>query len=555
MSKSRVFASAAFAGVLVVAGLSAGPAFADDPLDWQILSGYPAEVGDFTISWEVASSTTSPFDGTEMLDAMPALRPNVVNNSSTPRYIGYGTDFEVQGEIDLLWTRSAWGAFGEVADEVGLMGNFWDELLPDSSLISLGDWPTGMPSWSGHTITLYELSEAPIDGATPTATAITSYTTPGRFVPADLSEGDFGNLSAVLGQQASVDGGGSSPQLFAGLAATVTASNLTPDDELELWIAPGLNYAYFQILGGGLPTTAIKVGGGKVAENGTLSANFALPIDLEEGSYQLVAGVRAERFWPAGSYDDFTVLPAPPSVEAFSSDAGPVDLGLGELAIGQTALTLDFPAGTTPGTTTAIVSPTGPLPIGFTLATEPPLYFHLRTTSDFGAPVSVCVTYDQTRVSPEPRLYHFDSEFDEWVDITTTQSPGEVCGETASFSPFTLGYPPAFDFSGFFNPVSMTAENIAKPGQAIPVKFSLQGNQGLDVVTSARFVTEGNATSLVGDVIDTTTPDGSGLTYDSRADQYTYVWKTPKTLSLKTGRFELTLSDGTVHSFNVTFKK
>lgn len=101
----------------------------------------------------------------------------------------------------------------------------------------------------------------------------------------------------------------------------------------------------------------------------------------------------------------------------------------------------------------------------------------------------------------------------------------------------------------------MTAENIAKPGQAIPVKFSLHGDQGLDVVTSARFVAEGNTTSLVGEVIDTTTAGVSGLSYDPVSDQYTYVWKTPKTLSLKKGYFELSLSDGTRHRFDVTFKK
>ncbi|MET0888422.1 MAG: PxKF domain-containing protein, partial [Mycetocola sp.] len=319
----------------------------------------------------------------------------------------------------------------------------------------------------------------------------------------------------------------------------------------------------FQILGGGLPVGAIKVGEATVAADGTLLAPIRLPLDLgwaegeTEVSYQPVAGVRAQRYWPAGSYDDFTVKQAPNLADALN-DAGEseVTLNLENTPLGDTTVAIAYPDGTTAGTTTVIVSPTGPLPDGFTIASDPPLYLHLETTATIGGPTLVCIEYDAAVISgPQPSLFHFDRALDEWVDITVPSDEGTVCGMTTSFSPFALGYPDPFDFSGFFNPVSMTAENIAKPGQAIPVKFSLNGNQGLEVVTSARFVTEGNATSLIGEAIDTTTAGGSGLTYDARADQYTYVWKTPKTLSLKTGRFELTLSDGTVHTFNVTFKK
>jgi hypothetical protein len=143
------------------------------------------------------------------------------------------------------------------------------------------------------------------------------------------------------------------------------------------------------------------------------------------------------------------------------------------------------------------------------------------------------------------------------MDITTSRSSGQVCGVTSSFSPFAIGYtePETFDFSGFFNPVSMTADNIAKAGQAIPVKFSLHGDQGLEVIESARFVIEGTDSTPEGQSIPVTTAGASGLSYSAGSDTYTYVWKTNKAWSLKTGRFELALTDGTVHSFHVTFKK
>ena len=87
------------------------------------------------------------------------------------------------------------------------------------------------------------------------------------------------------------------------------------------------------------------------------------------------------------------------------------------------------------------------------------------------------------------------------------------------------------------------------------MKFSLHGDQGLDVVESARFVIEGTDTTPEGELIPVTSTGGSGLSYSAASDTYTYGWKTNKAWSLKTGRFELTLSDGTVHTFNVNFKK
>lgn len=554
MPKSRVFASAALAGVLVIAGLSAGPAFAEDGLAWSPVSSVTTADG-VTVTWETAMSTT-PFNGNEVIDPVPVYRPEITNGSSVARFFGFGTDVATQGVVEQLWEPSAWGVF---ADEFGgeLSELFWVE-IPVGGTFSTSDgqartWYDGMPAWSGHTITIFELSEAPIDSAAPVAAPVASVSTPGRFAPADVNSGSVDNLSAVMGKRATVSGDGGTPELFPGLTSTVEASGLTPGDHLELWIAKDFNYAYFQILGGGLPVGALKVGDGTVGADEKLTATFTLPNDLDYGQYQLVAGVRAERYWPAGTYDDFQVTTPDATNSVPSTGAGSVSI-----PVGPTLVTLTYPAGTTAGSTSVTVSGTGPAVGGFQLLTDPPLYYHLDTTATLGGPATVCISFDPGILSPyPPQLFHFDTALNRWVDITTTRGVGEVCGVTSTFSPFVIGYvePETFDFSGFFSPVSMTAENIAKPGQAIPVKFSLHGDQGLDVVTSARFVAEGNTTSLVGEVIDTTTAGGSGLSYDARSDRYTYVWKTPKTLSLKKGYFELSLSDGARHTFDVTFKK
>lgn len=554
MSKSRVFASVALAGVLVVAGLSAGPAYADDPpLEWSLLSA--DTVDGVTVTWETASTVNSPFGGETLRAEMPVLRMDVVNNSTETKVLGLGTDFVTKGTVDHLWTAAAWGAFAD--DISGIESSFWVSLDAGESLSADGGdaatWHNPLPAWSGHTLRVFELSEPPSETVTPAAASISTLVVPGRFVGANLATTTLDNISEIIGRQASVDGGGGSPDLFPGLSATVNATGLTAGENLELWIAPDLDYFFFSLLGGGLPVSAVQIGSGVVAADGVLSATMTLPANLPLGRYQLVAGDSAERYWPAGSYGDFQVTTPTTTQTVASTGAGTVPVTLG-----PTQVTLTYPAGTSAGSTSVTISGTGPSIDGFQLISDPRLYYHINTTATLGGPATVCISFDPSILSPyPPQLFHFDTALNRWVDITTTRAVGQVCGVTSSFSPFVIGYvePPKFTFSGFFNPVSMTAENIAKPGQAIPVKFSLHGDQGLDVVTSTRFVTEGNATSLVGEVVDTATAGGSGLTYDSRSDQYTYVWKTPKTLSLKTGRFELTLSDGTVHTFNVTFKK
>ena len=528
----RAAAAAVITGVLVIAGFGASSASADPPpLVWTTMGGFPlVTVDDVTVTFDTASSTFSPFDSSEeMREPMPVFRPEVTNNSAETKYFGFGTDLVTQGTIGELWLAGAWGAFDGFARDACLPSNFWFPLAPGESLSTSGSsaahWYDGMPSWSGHTIRVFELSEAPSDAVTPIATPIASISSPGGFVPADLSQGDLSNISAVMGQRATVSGAPGVPELFAGLTATVEASGLTPGESMELWIAPNLNYAYFQVLGGGLPISAIHLRDETVAADGTLSATITLPSDIPLGSYQLVAGDSAERYWPAGSYDDFTVT-TPTATSSAPSAAG---ASTAALAVGPTHVTLDYPAGTTAGTTTVTVSGTGPAVDGFRLITDPPLYYHIDTTATLGGPATVCISFDPAQFAQyPPQLFHFDTTLNRWVDITTSRAVGSVCGLTSTFSPFALGLPPLFDFSGFLAPVSTDEPNLVNPGQAIPVKFSLGGDKGLGVVVSARFVSHGTVANPVGDTIDAVTAGGAALSYSAKSDQYTYVWKTQK---------------------------
>jgi hypothetical protein len=137
----------------------------------------------------------------------------------------------------------------------------------------------------------------------------------------------------------------------------------------------------------------------------------------------------------------------------------------------------------------------------------------------------------------------------------TCDGAADEAGNTGSAS---ATYQVIYAWSGFFRPVdNLPTLNQAKAGSAIPVKFSLDGNQGLGIVAPSypRSVSiPCDATTSVDAVEETVTAGSSSLTYDSVAGQYLYVWKTDKSW---TGCRQLTvkLIDGTVHSANFKFTK
>jgi hypothetical protein len=116
-----------------------------------------------------------------------------------------------------------------------------------------------------------------------------------------------------------------------------------------------------------------------------------------------------------------------------------------------------------------------------------------------------------------------------------------------------------YNFSGFFQPVDNPPTlNVAKAGSAIPVKFSLGGDQGLDIFQPGypRVTTVSCSTSAPTDAIETTVTAGSSsLQYDSTANQYTYVWKTNANGAGTCVQFDLGLNDGSAHTFLLELKK
>jgi probable HAF family extracellular repeat protein len=115
-----------------------------------------------------------------------------------------------------------------------------------------------------------------------------------------------------------------------------------------------------------------------------------------------------------------------------------------------------------------------------------------------------------------------------------------------------------FNFTGFFQPVdNLPTLNSVKAGQAIPLKFSLGGDQGLNIFAAgypkSELITCGSS-ALVDGIEETATAGSSSLTYDAATDQYTYVWKTQKSWAGTCRQLVVKLSDGTTQRADFQFK-
>jgi len=115
-----------------------------------------------------------------------------------------------------------------------------------------------------------------------------------------------------------------------------------------------------------------------------------------------------------------------------------------------------------------------------------------------------------------------------------------------------------YNFTGFFAPIdNPPALNEMKAGQAAPVKFSLGGNQGLNIFAAgspSSVQINCNNNDPIADVEETETAGSSSLTYDASSDRYKYVWKTESSWKNTCRLLTLTLRDGTVHTAKFKFK-
>ena len=139
------------------------------------------------------------------------------------------------------------------------------------------------------------------------------------------------------------------------------------------------------------------------------------------------------------------------------------------------------------------------------------------------------------------------------VTLTAENSAGEAtCTATVTVHAISQ------NFTGFFQPVTnLPALNVVNAGRAIPVKFSLNGNHGLDIFAPG-FPASGVITCDSGappvEVTETVTAGNSSLSYDASSDRYIYVWATQSSWAGTCRQLIIKFKDGCVQVVNFSFR-
>jgi uncharacterized repeat protein (TIGR01451 family) len=136
---------------------------------------------------------------------------------------------------------------------------------------------------------------------------------------------------------------------------------------------------------------------------------------------------------------------------------------------------------------------------------------------------------------------------------TVTATATDSHGNSASCT-FTVTV--LYNFTGFFSPVNnIPTLNSVNAGAAVPIKFSLSGNKGLNIFAANNpySVSLNCSSSDPGvDITETVNAGGSSLSFGG--DQYNYVWKTSSSWAGTCRQLVVTLNDGSVHVANFKFK-
>ena len=142
--------------------------------------------------------------------------------------------------------------------------------------------------------------------------------------------------------------------------------------------------------------------------------------------------------------------------------------------------------------------------------------------------------------------------------VGTTTVTATATDPSGNSSTCTFNVTVHYLFTGFFSPISnLPTVNLVKAGSAIPIKFSLSGNKGLNIFATD-FPASGpiacNSNDPAVDLSEIDTTGNSTLTYDASSGQYQYNWKTLKGWENTCRQLIVKLNDGTEHRANFRFK-
>jgi hypothetical protein len=168
------------------------------------------------------------------------------------------------------------------------------------------------------------------------------------------------------------------------------------------------------------------------------------------------------------------------------------------------------------------------------------------------APVAGCSTSDTlSGVATQATISVTGGNPDGTGSFTATCSgASDNAGNTGSAS---VTYSVAYNWTGFFQPVdNLPTVNTVNAGQAIPVKFSLGGDYGLNIFATGYPASQqvncgGSGGGSTSPIEETVTAGNSSLQYDPATQRYSYVWKTDKAWAGTCRQLIVKLIDGTEH--------
>jgi probable HAF family extracellular repeat protein len=177
----------------------------------------------------------------------------------------------------------------------------------------------------------------------------------------------------------------------------------------------------------------------------------------------------------------------------------------------------------------------------------------LFRTEGSGTPTQVpdCAS-DSVTASPDPCVLHRYDFGDNAVQL-------EVLTSSASdwnFATKVAAPPQTYPFRGFLAPYSNPPKiNVVKAGASLPLKFSLKGNRGLDVIAPGFPQSAKVSCSRPTNVLGAAARTAGNLGYAKKTDVYTYSWKSAKAYGGTCRAVQLKLKDGSRHNALFRFTK
>lgn len=299
-----------------------------------------------------------------------------------------------------------------------------------------------------------------------------------------------------------------------------------------------------------LGTTTVTCAASDTRGNGTSSAFAVTVVDTTPPTLTLPANIVAEATGPAGAAVPF-VVSASDTVDASVIPACSANSG-DTFALGTTTVTCsaaDDSGNPASGSFTVTVRDTTPPAIASHATVNAIATGNSSATVSYTPPAATDLVDGNVPVNCTPAS---DSVFG-MGSTTVTCSAQDSRGNGASS---TFAVVVSYNFNGFFQPIDNASTlNSVKAGSAIPVKFSLGGNQGMAIFQSspASGVIACGATD--GDAIEETVAAGSSsLQYDAGTGQYLYVWKTEKSWIGQCRILQIKLKDGSSRTALFKFK-